>query len=132
LPSECDPLWLSESEIKAMHSDLITQYGGGSAGILNEGLISASLARPRYLLIYKAPSLFDLAASYGYGLTKNHGFVDGNKRVAFVAMATFLELNGYSLGAPEREAAMMMERLSTGRESEDSIAEWLEANSVKH
>jgi death-on-curing protein len=75
--------------------------------------------------------LFDLAAAYGYGFAKNHPFVDGNKRVAFIAMAIFLELNGYSLDVPEVDVVVMIERLATDQENQDSIAEWLRENSLK-
>ncbi|NEQ18442.1 MAG: type II toxin-antitoxin system death-on-curing family toxin, partial [Moorea sp. SIO3E2] len=71
---------------------------------------------------------FDLAAAYGYGLAKNHPFIDGNKRVAFAVMATFLEVNGYSLDVLEMDVVVMMERLATDQESQNAIAKWLEAN----
>lgn len=121
-----EPFWISESLARLMHSDQLSQHGG-LAGIRDENLLSASLARPRNLLNYgESSTLFDLAAAYGYGLAKNHPFVDGNKRVAFVVMATFLELNGYSLEVPEMEVVMIMERLATGLESQESVSEWLE------
>jgi death-on-curing protein len=114
-----------------MHSDQLSQHGGTS-GIRDENLLSASLARPRNLFTYgESPTVFDLAAAYGYGIAKNHPFIDGNKRVAFVAMATFLELNGYSLDTPEMEVVIMMERLAMGLESQDSVAAWLEENSIR-
>lgn len=75
--------------------------------------------------------MFDLAAAYGYGLAKNHPFIDGNKRVAFAVMATFLEVNGYSLDVPEMDVVVMMERLATDEENQDSLAKWLEENSVQ-
>jgi death-on-curing protein len=71
-----------------------------------------------------------LAAAYGYGLAKNHPFVDGNKRTAFAVMATFLEVNGYSLEGPEREVVGMMEGVSADEKSQDVLAGWLEVNSV--
>lgn len=97
----------------------------------DENLFSASLARPRHLFFYGEPTLFELAAAYGYGLAKNHPFIDGNKRTAFAVMATFLEVNGYSLDVPEPEVVTMMERLATDRETQESIAQWLERNSVR-
>ncbi|MBR8839333.1 MAG: type II toxin-antitoxin system death-on-curing family toxin [Stigonema ocellatum SAG 48.90 = DSM 106950] len=74
---------------------------------------------------------FDLAAAYGYGLIKNHGFIDGNKRVAFVAMATFIDLNEYSFNAPEEEVVVMMLRLASNEESQETIATWLEKYSQR-
>lgn len=86
-------------------------------------MLSASLARLQNLLNYgESPTIFDLAAAYGYGLAKNHPFIDGNKRVAFVVMAVFLELNGYSLDVPEDEVVQVMLRLAAGEETQVSIA----------
>ena len=75
--------------------------------------------------------MFDLAAAYGYGFTKNHPFIDGNKRTAFAVMATFLEVNGYSLEVPEMEVVGIMERLASDGETQDTLAKWLEENSVQ-
>lgn len=122
--------WLDERIVRAMHSDQIAQYGG-SAGLRDENLLSASLARPQHLLAYgESPTLFDLAAAYGYGLVKNHAFVDGNKRTAFVVMVTFLVLNGYSLTMPEPEVVVVMERLAAGLETQESISLWLKENAT--
>lgn len=124
-------LWLDEQMLLAMHSDQLAQHGGLS-GVQDENLLSASLARPRHLYAYDEPTVFDLAAAYGYGLAKNHAFVDGNKRTAFVAMAVFLELNGYSLEAPEPEVVVMMERLASSQEDQQSIAAWLQQRSISN
>ncbi len=121
---------MCEDIAKAIHADQISQHGGGS-GIRDENLLSASLARPRHLFAYGEPTLFDLAAAYGYGLAKNHPFIDGNKRAAFAVMATFLELNGYSLDVPEMDVVAVMEGLATDQENQDSLAKWLEENSVQ-
>jgi death on curing protein len=121
--------WLTEALVKMMQADQIVQYGG-SPGIRDVALLSASLARPQHLLTYgEEPTLFDLAAAYGYGLAKNHPFIDGNKRTAFVAMITFLELNGYTIDVPEPEVVVKMENLAMGLESQDSLAEWLREHS---
>jgi death on curing protein len=125
-----EPFWLDERIVCAMHDDQIEEHGG-SFGIRDENLLSASLARPQHLFTYgESPSIFDLAAAYGYGLAKNHPFVDGNKRTAFVVMATFLELNGYSLEAPEVEVVLKMERLAVDEENQESIALWLQDKSI--
>jgi death on curing protein len=122
--------WMAEEIATMIHADQIVQHGG-SPGIRDENLLSASLARPRHLFAYGEPSLFDLAAAYGYGLTKNHPFIDGNKRTAFAVMATFLEVNGYSLEVPEMEVVGIMERLASDGETQDTLAKWLEENSVQ-
>ena len=128
-----EPFWLDEIIVRAMHEDQLAQHGG-LTGIRDNNLFLASLDRPKNLLAYgePTPTIFNLAAAYGYGFAKNHAFVDGNKRVAFVTMATFLELNGYSLNIPETEVVLMMERLATDKETQESIAEWLQENSVQH
>lgn len=128
-----EPFWLQELIVRAMHADQIAQHGG-LPGVRDENLLSASLARPKNLFAYgePTPTIFELAAAYGYGLAKNHAFVDGNKRVAFVAMVTFLELNGYSLDVPEIEVVVMMESLAVDKETQESIAKWLKENSINH
>ena len=125
-----EPFWMSEEIAKTINADQIAQHGG-SLGIRDENLLSASLARPLHLYVYGEPSLFDLAAAYGYGLAKNHPFIDGNKRTAFMVMYTFLGLNGYFLEVPEMEVVAIMERLASDGETQDSLAKWLEENCVQ-
>lgn len=125
-----EPIWISENIAKTIHADQIYQHGG-SLGIRDENLFSASLARPRHLFTYSEPTLFDLAAAYGYGLAKNHPFIDGNKRTAFMVIYTFLGLNGYFLEVAEMEVVAMMEGLVTDRENQDSLAKWLKNNAVQ-
>lgn len=124
-----EPLWMSEEIVRVIHQDQIRQHGG-SLGVRDENLLAASLARPRHLLAYGQPDLFDLAAAYAYGLAKNHPFIDGNKRTAFAVMATFLLVNGYLLDVPEKEVVQTMERLATGQETQESLAQWLRKNFV--
>ena len=125
-----EPIWISDKVAKSIHVDQIVQHGG-SPGIRDENLLSASLARPRHLFTYGETTLFDLAAAYGYGLAKNHPFIDGNKRTAFAVMATFLVINGYWLEVPEIEVVAMMEGLAADRENQDSLARWIENNTVQ-
>ena len=97
------PLWLTEQMVLAIHEELIFQYGGLS-GVRDSGLLLASLARPRHRFSYQSEvSCLELAAAYGFALCKNHPFVDGNKRTAFMVMYVFLRLNGYDFTAPESE-----------------------------
>ncbi|MGK7929707.1 MAG: type II toxin-antitoxin system death-on-curing family toxin [Spirulina sp.] len=123
-----EPFWLSDDIILAIHTAQIEEHGG-SLGIRDANLLSASLARPRHLLAYGQPNLLELAAAYGYGIAKNHPFIDGNKRTAFMAMYVFLGLNDYWLDAPENDAIAMMEGLASDRETQASLAQWLEHNS---
>ncbi len=125
-----EPIWIDQIITKAIHADQIIQHGG-STGIRDENLLSASLARPRHLFTYGQPNLFELAAAYGYSLAKNHPFIDGNKRTAFMIMYTFLGLNNYLLEVPEPEVVKMMEQLASGEENQESLGRWLAENSVE-
>jgi death on curing protein len=123
------PVWISPQLTRVIHDDQIDRHGG-IGGTRDENLLLASLDRPRNLFAYgESPSLFDLAAAYAYGVVKNHPFIDGNKRTAFVVMAVFLELNGYSLDAPEMEVVSRMEGLAQDVENQQSIALWLKERS---
>lgn len=122
--------WLDEKIIRVIHEDQLSQHGG-SSGIRDENLLLASLARPQNLYTYgEAVTLFDLAAAYGFGLVKNHPFVDGNKRTAFLAMAIFLEVNGYSLEVSETEVVVIIEELATDLETQETVSRWLRENSL--
>lgn len=120
-----EPQWITESVVVYIHDDQIAQHGG-SYGILNANLLASALARPRNLYGYEGvTSLTRLAASYGYGLAKNHSFVDGNKRTAFQVMFAFLRINGLSLDAPEPEVVIIMQQLAFGKISELALSQWL-------
>lgn len=119
-----EPIWVTEKTVLAIHEDQLVQHGG-SSGIRDRNLLGASLARPKHLFTYGDPSIFDLAAAYGYGLANNHPFVDGNKRTAFMVMYTFLGLNNYWLEVEEVEVVLRMEALAINTETQESIAIWL-------
>lgn len=121
-----DPIWISTDFVQFLHADQIAQYGGLES-VRDEGLLEASLARPKHLYAYGSPDTFDLAAAYGFGIARNHPFSDGNKRTALMAMYSFLRANGYSLDAPEPETVIFMQRLANGDEDQTSLAEWLRA-----
>jgi death-on-curing protein len=95
--------WVDKRALLLLHDESLAEHGGAS-GIRDEGLLDAALARPRNLAAYGEPDASDLAAGYGFGLAKNHAFVDGNKRAAFLAVGLFLWLNGYRLAASQAEA----------------------------
>ena len=122
-------MWVAERIVLAIHEDQLTQHGG-SAGIRDENLLGASLARPKHLFAYGEPTIFDLAAAYGYGLANNHPFIDGNKRTAFMTMYTFLGLNDYWLEVEEMEVVVKMEGLTMNKETQESISLWLKEHST--
>ncbi|MBD2085128.1 type II toxin-antitoxin system death-on-curing family toxin [Trichocoleus sp. ST-U3] len=124
-----EPKWVPETAVSAIHEELIAEHGGEPV-LRDAGLLSASLARPRHLFSYSENAkLFDLAAAYGYGLAKNHSFVDGNKRIALAVIDVFLRLNGYKLVAPEPEAVVIMINLVDGVEDQESLSAWIAENS---
>ena len=121
-----EPKWITEPVVVYIHDDQIAQHGG-SYGILSTSLLASAVARPRNLYGYeKIASLTQLAASYGYGLAKNHSFVDGNKRTAFQVMFVFLQINGLHLDVPEPEVVVTMQRLAEGKTTQEELAAWLE------
>jgi len=113
--------------VVAIHEQLLVEFGG-AAGIRDEGLLESALMRPRHLFTYAAPSLQQLAASYAYGLVKNHPFYDGNKRIAFMIAILFLEVNGRRVIMEEADAVVQTLALAAGEWSEEAYARWLAAN----
>nr|VFK32363.1 MAG: death on curing protein [Candidatus Kentron sp. MB]VFK35296.1 MAG: death on curing protein [Candidatus Kentron sp. MB]VFK77223.1 MAG: death on curing protein [Candidatus Kentron sp. MB] len=124
------PRWILNEVAVSIHGMLIAEHGG-HPGIRGRALLESVLTKPRQLFSYEPKStIFELAAAYGFGLTRNHPFVDGNKRVALAVVAIFLELNGFSLDAPEPEAVIVIERLAAGTLSEPELSEWIRDSSV--
>ncbi len=110
--------------LSAIQSAQILEHGG-MPGIRDEGLLKSALARPQQKWNYEPESdIAALAAAYAFGLAKNHGFVDGNKRAAFMTAYTFLGLNGFDFDASEIEIVTTIERLAAGRVSEAALADW--------
>ena len=122
------PVWVLRETVLTLHEQSLAEFGG-AAGIRDEGLLDSALSKPENLFAYGKPTIFDLAASYGFGLVKNHPFIDGNKRAGFIVTVTFLELNGYRFQATEVEAAVRTLALAAGEMSEAEFAAWLKANS---
>ena len=121
------PVWLGRDLILAIHEEQIAEHGGGE-GLRDLGLLESALARPLNLAAYGSPGLAALAAALGYGLARNHPFVDGNKRTAFVAVETFLALNGLDLTAGDAECVVAMLDLAAGELPEEGFAAWLRDN----
>jgi death-on-curing protein len=127
-----EPRWLTRLIVDAIHSELLLEHGG-AAGIAAGGddLLESALARPRNRLAYEPDSdLATLAAAYLFGLVKNHGYIDGNKRVGFAAAATFLLLNGLRLTASEADAYDAVIGAVEGSRTESDIADWLRGNTA--
>ncbi|MGD9590095.1 MAG: type II toxin-antitoxin system death-on-curing family toxin [Pyrinomonadaceae bacterium] len=117
--------WLRLDAVLAMHSRQLAEHGGG-AGVRDLGLLESALARPQNIHAYEPEAdIARLAAAYGFGIAKNHPFVDGNKRTALVATRTFLLLNGFQLTAPPADKYLTFLSLAEGSLSEDELAEWL-------
>jgi len=123
-------IWLERRDVEAFHDMQIAEFGG-LAGTRDAAALESALARPLNLKAYGDPSIFELAASYAFGIARNHPFVDGNKRTALVSSFTFLELNGYEVGAPEADAVLAFVDLAAGKLSEKDLARWLEAHCVR-
>ncbi len=126
--------WISKQALLLLHDESLSEHGGG-AGIRDEGLLDSALARPLNVVGYadpgEPPDIATLAASYGVGLAKNHPFVDGNKRAAFLAVGLFLYLNGYRLQAAQADATLTMLAVAAGDLSEDDFAAWLRQHAVR-
>jgi death on curing protein len=118
------PEWVELSTVLAIHDEQIAEHGGRD-GILDLGQVESSLHRPQNLCAYGEPDLADLAACYAYGLARNHGFVDGNKRTSAVVTRLFLGLNGATLAAPDVDRLNMWIALGEGRISEAELAPWI-------
>ncbi len=116
-------IWIPEKAVLAIHDQQISEHGGLS-GVRDLAVIQSALARPQNLLAYGSPDAADLAAAYAYGLTRNHGFIDGNKRIGFLVAVTFLDVNGYDFVAGEADVVRMMLAVASGEMTEAALAEW--------
>ena len=122
-------VWVDKRLLLLLHDESLAEHGG-AAGIRDEGLLDSALARPMNLIAYGEPDLAELAASYGVGLAKNHAFVDGNKRAAFLAVGLFLRLNGHRLNASPAAATVAMIDVAAGTLNEADFADWIRRHSA--
>lgn len=120
-------IWIDPAVVTAIHDEQLAEHGG-AIGVRDANLLESALTRPQQLATYGEPDLAALAAAYAYGLAKNHPFVDGNKRTAFVCAELFLALNGRTLAASDADCVITMLRLAAGELAEDAFAIWLRAN----
>jgi death on curing protein len=122
-----EPIWLSADLVLAIHDEQLRQFGG-PPGLRDQGLLESALGRPLNKFAYGSNDLAVLAAAYGFGLARNHAFVDGNKRIAFLAIVTFLGLNDIDFVVPEPEAVVIMLGVAAGEVDEDGLARWIRDN----
>ena len=122
--------WIDKRALILLHDESLAEHGG-SSGLRDEGLLESALSRAQNLAAYGEPDIADLAAAYAYGIAKNHPFVDGNKRAAFLAAGVFLHLNGRRLTASQAEATVAMFTLAAGDLDEPAFAEWIRRHSAR-
>ena len=121
------PRWLKPEQVKVIHERQLARFGG-PAGIRDEGALESALARPINRWEYEGSELPELAAAYAFGLARNHPFVDGNKRIAFLAMALFLRRNGVRFSPDQAEATAIMLSLAAGEVNEAGLTRWIRDN----
>lgn len=125
-----EPTWLKRDILDEVHADQLKQHGG-LPGLRDENALESALARPKNRWSYQSDGdLFDLAAAYGFGLATSHPYIDGNKRVAFLAMYVFLGLNDFDLEATQAQVVEVMLELASGSLDEAELAKWLRVHAV--
>jgi death on curing protein len=117
-------VWINRRALLLLHGESLVLHGG-APGIRDEGLLDSALARPENLAAYGQPDVHDCAAAYAFGLAKNHPFIDGNKRAAFLGAGMFLRLNGFRLTATQQDATLTMLALAASDMTEAAYADWL-------
>jgi death-on-curing protein len=125
-----DPIWVLKASVLASHSEQLAEHGG-SDGIRDEGLLDSALAKPLNVFAYgENVDLFTLAASYAFGIARNHAFIDGNKRTANVVSEGFLYLNGWRIMTSKEDKYFTFLHLADGSLSEEEMAAWFRAHAV--
>jgi death-on-curing protein len=119
-----EPAWITKTVVLAIHEEQLAEHGG-LRGLRDAGALDTALARPQQLFNYASPDPVELAASYAFGLARNHPFSDGNKRTSFVVTELFLELHGLVLNAGDVEVVAAWMALADGKMSESELAAWL-------
>ncbi len=125
-----EPAWVTYDQAIAIHSRQLRRFGG-APGLRDEGMLQSALERPVNKWRYERAGLVELAAAYAFGLAKNHAFVDGNKRIAFMTMMVFLRKNGIHFAPDQAHATAMVLALAAGEVSEKSLARWIADNLPK-
>ncbi len=119
--------WINKQVLIALHNESLAVHGGAT-GLRDEGLLDSALNRAQNLAHYAEPDYADLAAAYAVGLCKNHPFVDGNKRAAFLSVGLFFGINGYKLQATQVDATLVVLAVASGELDEANFAKWLRNN----
>jgi death on curing protein len=123
-----EPIWIDQEALIALHGESLSRFGGPE-GLRDRGMLESALGRPRNQQAYSTEvDLAALAAAYAFGISRNHPFVDGNKRAAFIAMDLFLILNGHELVVEETDAIATFLALAAGDLGEDGLADWIRSN----
>jgi death-on-curing protein len=122
-----EPKWFTYEQAIAAHSLQLRRFGG-ALGLRDEGLLRSALGRPRNKWHYEGAELPELAAAYAFGLIKNHAFVDGNKRIAFIGMVAFLRMNGVAFKPDQAQSTAIVLAVAAGEVSEQSLARWIRDN----
>jgi death-on-curing protein len=120
-------VWLDAAVVLAVHEAQLAEHGG-IAGVRDHGLFESAMARPENLMAYGKPDVADLAASYGHGISRNHAFLDGNRRTGFVAAELFMALNGWQLVADDAACVLTMLAVAAGTITENEFANWIRAH----
>jgi death-on-curing protein len=121
------PAWVTYDQAIAIHGRQLRRFGG-APGLRDEGMLRSALQRPVDKWQYEQTELPELAAAYAFGLAKNHAFVDGNKRIAFMSMVAFLRKNGVRFSPDQAQATAIIMSLAAGEVSEESLARWIRDN----
>ena len=122
--------WIDRTVLIAIHDMQLAEHGGG-AGLRDGNLLESAVAKPENLAAYGNPDAAALAAAHGYGISRNHAFIDGNKRIALVAAELFLQLNGWRVVVDDADCVLTMLAVAAGDISEDAFADWLRLHAQK-
>ena len=122
--------WINRAVLIAVHDMQLAEHGGG-AGLRDNNLLESAMAKPQNLAVYGAPDAAALAAAYGYGISRNHAFVDGNKRTGLVAAELFLGLNGWQLLVTDSDCVLTMLAVASGDITEEEFAAWIRTHASK-
>jgi death-on-curing protein len=121
--------WIDKQLLMVLHDESLVLHGG-AAGVRDDGLLDSALSRPKNLALYGEPDFAELTASYAVGLVKNHAFIDGNKRAAFLSVGLFLGINKYRLVATQVDATLMITGIASSEMAEADFASWIRSNSM--